>query len=189
MRKLSKPMKTAVLFLVAVLLIAQNVFVLDVKAEPIAVYSCGFEDGADGWKSYYGGTTTVSSEHASIGSQALKMTDRSQPWHSPGKNIYSIVKKCGAGEYYVNMRVYITKVKEDFPHMGFLLRTTKENSFSKSDAVGNYFCRLQNVYNISANQWITLYGSFTVTEDDISASSGEFNLMIDVLEPVDGQEV
>lgn len=189
MRRLSKPMRVAVLFTVAVLLFAQNFFVLDAKAESIAVYSCDFEDGKDGWQTYYGGTTTVSADQSVSGTHSLKMTNRSQPWHSPGKNIYSIVKKCGTGKYYVNMCVYVTKVKEDFPHMGFLLRTTKENSFSKSDAVGNYFCRLQDVYNISANRWITVYGSFTVTEEDISASSGEFNLMIDVLEPVDGQEV
>lgn len=95
----------------------------------------------------------------------------------------------GTGDYKISMRVMTTALNSEERKIGMIIRTTKKNSFS-TDHSGNYFYRLAGKYHgLNANEWFTLSGYVTVSESDISSPNGTFNLMLDVLAPVDGQAV
>lgn len=136
---------------------------------------------------FFNGKTERSNDAAFRGEYSVKMTGRSLPWHSPGINIYPYIKDNGPGTYSVHMQVMATAVDEETPLIGMLIRTDEENSFSKSDAVGNYFCRLKRITDFTANKWYSMSGKFNVTDEDIAGETGNFNLMLDLLEAVDGQ--
>lgn len=150
-----------------------------------------FESGtsADGWSTPYGGTITRSTDFSAMGDYSLKITGRTKAWQSPAKNIYQTIRENGAGKYTISMKVLTTAVNPEIPKIGTLIRTTKENSFSKYHS-GNYFYRLVGKYGgVTANTWFTLSGTVDILDSDISAETGLFRLMFDILEPVDGQAV
>ena len=179
--------------IIALLLIAVLVIPLfsaiKVSAAYDTVYYESFENGISGWSMPYGGIKSQTNEAASMGDYSLKMTNRTKSWQSPEKNIYSVIRENGAGEYAVSMRVMVTALNPNVKKIGMLIRTSKENSFS-TDHSGNYFYRLTGKYSgVTENTWLTLSGSVDILDSDISSESGKFNLMIDILEPFEGQTV
>lgn len=187
----SKPITKlfAVMLALALILPTLNDIKINAASARRTVYTAGFENGNDGWSAQYGGNVSLSSEKSYTGSYSLKITNRKKAWHSQGKNIYSIIKNNGAGMYRISMKVLITALNPTDQWIGMLIRTTGENSFSTNNS-GNYFCRLAAINSgITTDTWITVSGEVVVAESDISASSGQFKLMLDLIEPTDGQAV
>lgn len=188
--RLIRRIVTLFLCLTLLLPIAQNFFSLEVRAVTETVYSEDFEDVEvenAGWKKFYGGKISVTDEESASGNYSLKMTGRTKSWHSPGLNIYSLIKNCGAGTYTVTMKVMATSVDELEPRIGMLVRTNSENSFAKADKDGNYYARLAVKNDFEANKWTTIKGSFSVSESDIEVARSSFNLMLDLLTADTGQ--
>lgn len=184
--KKSRVLLTLLLVLVMLIPLFQGIRVF---ASYDIVHFTGFESGKDGWTSYYGGSVAISNEEASASEHSLKMTGRTKSWHSPGKNIYSIIRENGAGEYRITISVLISSVNPGNDYVGMLIRTNRTYSFSTNHN-GNIYCRLGGKYKgITSGEWFTVEGNVTVSDDDISPISGEFDLMLDLIEPVDGQAV
>lgn len=184
-----KRTKWLVLLLVAVLIIPLFQSITINAAGLVTLDHSTFETGKDGWGARYGGSTSRSTDIAYSGNYSLKLINRKKSWHAAGKNLYSVMRSNGSGTYYISMKIYVTAIDPNVKKIGLLIRTTEANSFSDYHD-GVYYCRLMSkTSGVQANTWMTLSGSVHVSPSDISASDGTFDLMFDLLEPVDGQVV
>ena len=155
------------------------------------VYYNNFDDdinAAYGWYAGYGGEIALSASVKRGGIRSLALYGRSKAWHSPAYNIYELVRKNGAGTYIISMCVLVKGLNSDNHKTRILVRGTGENSFITKHST-NYFCAASSTYQLTDNQWRLIQGTITVKDSDISSDFGQFNLMIDLLEPVQGQTV
>ena len=182
-------------FLLAAVIVIPLLKPLIARAQSVSVpvYGTDFEIDSKYWKSFYGGTISraVANPDSPQDSSnySLRMTGRTKSWHSPGINIYNIVRENGPAKYTFSMKVLVQGLNPDSHNIGLLVRTVKDFSFINRKYDGLFYCRMPIKQNIKENEWITLTGSMTVREEDIKYSDGVFNLMIDNLEPVSGQKL
>lgn len=155
------------------------------------VYNNDFDDDtgiAYGWYAGYGGEIALSASVKRGGIRSLALYGRSKSWHSPAFNIYELVRNNGAGTYLISMCVRVDGLDSSNHKTRILVRGTGENSFITKHST-NYFCAASSTYQLTDNQWRLIQGTITVKDSDISSDFGQFNLMIDLLEPVQGQTV
>lgn len=161
------------------------------SSESIMVYSNNFDDNvknAFGWYAGYGGEIALSTAKSSSGNRSLALFGRSKSWHSPAINIYDYVRAGGAGTYSIFLKVLVVGGGSEKLETRILLRGTGTNSFIKKYD-SNYYCITSNRYTLVEDSWTQMLGIFTVTDSDIRNDNGQFNLMIDVLQPTSGQIV
>lgn len=151
----------------------------------------GFESSAGGWHSYYGGSTARSTTQAKSGSYSLRMYNRTQTWSSPGVNLYPMIKEHGPGGYAVSLWVYVRSFKGGESSSGarLVIRGTgaaDENSFIIRYPDGNYYALLNSLTTkVTPGKWINLSATFTVEQEDLVRTDGNFLLMLDTLAPTD----
>lgn len=191
MKKYSFATKILVFIITIVLSIPIIQNYTDITANAAAattVYTQNFEDNASGWYAAYGGTVSRTTSLKYGGSYSLKYTGRSASWHSPAINIYNAIKSGGEGFYNISMVVRVSNVGNSSCHTRLIIRGTGENSFIKLQG-SNYYYSVTTPIDLTAGTWCYLGGNLCVREEDIQASSGTFNLMLDVLECADNQVV
>ena len=86
------------------------------------------------------------------------------------------------------MFVRVSSVGDSSCHTRLIIRGTEENSFISLKG-SNYYYSVTTPIDLTAGAWCYLGGKLRVREEDIQASSGTFNLMLDVLECADNQVV
>ncbi len=148
----------------------------------------GFETSAGGWNSPYGGSLSRSSERAKTGSYSLRMRGRTQTWYSPAFDMYPLIKQNGPGTYAVSFWVYVSAYTDGSTASAarLIIRGQAEdaNSFISGHSDGNYYCVLNPVtITVVPGQWVNLSATFTVEQEDLLRTSGDFKLMLDTLAP------
>ena len=181
--------KIVVLLLIACLVMALLPTAV-VLADNEQIYFAGFEDGiTTGWYRPWNGTFSVSSEKSYWGDKSLKFTGRQNSWDSPAINLYNMIKQNGAGTYVVQMSVIVDELVAGGEYGHLLIRGNQENSFITLRSNGNYYYKLTSTVKFVENEWYHFTGSFVVTNSDISATSGLFNLCLDFITPTANQKV
>ena len=141
------------------------------------LYSESFDSFPANWSGFANSVT--------VENGTMVMNNRTNSWSSPAYEMFDLIKANGAGTYAVMLKVRASAVPEN-AQCRMILRSDKNYSFISS--TGN-FCSLNDAESITAGEWKELIGTLTVTEDDISADSGSFKVMIDTLGAVDGQSI
>ena len=141
------------------------------------LYSESFDSFPAHWSGFANSVT--------VENGTMVMKNRANSWSSPAYEMFDLIKANGAGTYAVMLKVRASAVPEN-AQCRMILRSDKNYSFISN--TGN-FCSLSDAGSITAGEWKELIGTLTVTEDDISADSGSFKVMIDTLGAVDGQSI
>lgn len=179
-------------------ILAAVIMVCGVGIKPITIHAAeltlgetiSFEGASvpSGWYAGYGGSLSVSSDCAHTGNHSLKLSGRTEAWHSPAFNIYPTIKSNGAGRYRIGMWVRTNAVASTGKESRILIRGTKLNSFITLHNT-NYFYAIMSPTTLTPNTWQYFSGTVDVLASDISSASGQFNLMLDLLNPVEGQNL
>lgn len=146
----------------------------------------GFDLDASGWYAAYGGNIAVTSEEHHSGNYSLKMTGRTQAWHSPALNLDRIFYEGGPGIYVFTVWV---KVKNVNPYLRkyarSIVRGQELTSFIEQYEE-NYFHPIELI-TTQENTWQCIQGWISVRSEDIH--KGTFSWMLDVIDPMEGQIV
>jgi len=149
-----------------------------------------FEDTSipAGYSAFGGGTLSTSTTVAHSGSRSLKLADRTQAWYSPAYNIYSALKSGGAGIYNVSFWVYVDALATSPSNGRIIIRGTSADQYSFFNS-GQSYGVISNTVSTPVNTWTNYIGAVTITSADISGATGDFNLCMDLLPGVTGQNL
>lgn len=143
-----------------------------------------------GWTAPYGGSISISNDVAHTGTRSLKMINRTEAWFSPALNIYSSLKKGGAGSYVISFWVYAETLPDGYSQGRLLLRgeSADINSFIKKEGL-NHYAVVSTLFTTSQKTWIKYSGTVDVLDSDITRANGKFDLCLDNLAGESGQNV
>ena len=113
---------------------------------------------------------------------------RTQTWHSPAYKMYKYIHDNGSSTYRIGVWIYVTKIDPLKNQTRLIIRGNSENSFIKKVGNNYFHCPMTPV-TIHENKWKYLTCTIQVQESDITQDSGMFDLMIDLLGPVNGQKI
>jgi len=141
------------------------------------------ENALDGWGRVSEGASaglSLSTDVFHGGSQSLKESGRGFGFASPYYNIYDSIKANGAGTYTIKVWAYADGLTAD-ASADLLIRglgAADENSFITANG-DNYYAKLVSGVTVSDKTWTQFTAQLTVTESDIAAATGNFNLCLD----------
>ena len=137
-----------------------------------------------GWFAMYGGEIAYTRETSHTGNSCLKMTGRTQAWHSPALQLDDIFYQGGPGIYSVTVWVMVSELDDTCLKYGRSIVRGCENTSFIQKYEENYFGVIADA-NLFSGQWKCIQGSFAVTSDDIHR--GDFFWMLDTIDAIEGQ--
>jgi carbohydrate binding domain len=137
-----------------------------------------------GWIAKYGGEIAYAREASHTGNSCLKMTGRTQAWHSPALQLDDIFYQGGPGIYSVTVWVMVSELDDTCLKYGRSIVRGCENTSFIQQYEENYFGVIADA-NLFSGQWKCIQGSFAVTSDDIHR--GDFFWMLDTIDAIEGQ--
>ena len=137
-----------------------------------------------GWFAKYGGEIAYTRETSHTGNSCLKMTGRTESWHSPALQLDDIFYQGGPGIYSITVWVMVSELDSTCRKYGRSLVRGYETTSFAWDHSGNYFGPIADT-NLFSGRWACIQGSLVVTSDDIHR--GDFYWMLDCIDPVAGQ--
>lgn len=151
----------------------------EIDGNLLSVCDSTFEKGTvlegTAWSAFDEGALSIGS--GKNGGNAIQMSDRQNEWSSPAIDLFGAVEANGAGTYILS---YLLHFDADTRFCGSLIRGTRANSFISEDRNGLFYCRLNEVNNQKADEWIAVESIFTVSEQDI-AENDSWRFCIDGL--------
>ncbi|MHB1484837.1 MAG: LamG-like jellyroll fold domain-containing protein [Saccharofermentanales bacterium] len=148
-----------------------------------------------GWSAFGGGTVSTSTTVAHSGTYSLLLAGRSSTWYSPTFNIYNTLKTGGAGVYTITLWVYTDKVSastEINSSGGSLLIRGGDSSDANSFIInhgGSYYGLMESGVNTFLKSWTQYSVTFPVLDSDLTRASGTFNVVVDSLYAVSGENL
>ena len=138
------------------------------------------------WSAPYGGSLSVSREMPRNGNTSLKLSARTESWHSPALLLDEIFEQGGPGLYNITAYVFVTAINENYSRTGrSIIRGVETTSFIEHVS-HNYF-GVVSTATITPGEWVCIQGGVIVTSDDIHR--GSFYWALDQIRALPGQDI